>query len=258
MTNIKDRSPAMQFYFRQFMGDDAVILMDLDAVGAHILLMCFAGSSPEGFRIQNRDEILQKILRGVGPSDWARIKPQIMAAWDISDDGKWIIQRGMQRTLLKQKEFSKKQKENIDKRWEDTKRDTKRVPDGIPNGYSSSTSSSSSSSTSKKKNNNKIITPKIQFGDFVYLTEDEHQKLLAKFDVSFVEACIEKLNAWIGCQPTPNRKTNGKNAACTFRSWVIGSVQKELASAKTHNKTHQEQILETMETIFNEVKAHEN
>jgi len=41
------RSPAFQFYPRQFAGDHAVMAMDLDVVGAHILLMCVAAASPE-------------------------------------------------------------------------------------------------------------------------------------------------------------------------------------------------------------------
>ena len=41
------RAPAFQFYPRQFAGDDVVVAMDLDAIGAHILLMCVAAASPE-------------------------------------------------------------------------------------------------------------------------------------------------------------------------------------------------------------------
>ena len=36
----KQRAPAFQFFPRQFAADDHVMAMDLDAVGAHILLMC--------------------------------------------------------------------------------------------------------------------------------------------------------------------------------------------------------------------------
>lgn len=48
---MKDRAPAFQFYPRQFAGDDRVMGMDLEAIGAHILLMCTAAASPERCRI---------------------------------------------------------------------------------------------------------------------------------------------------------------------------------------------------------------
>ena len=38
-TSMKQRAPAFQFYPRQFAGDDQLMGMDLEAVGAHILLM---------------------------------------------------------------------------------------------------------------------------------------------------------------------------------------------------------------------------
>jgi hypothetical protein len=43
---MKERPPSFQFYPRQFAGDDRVMGMDLEAIGAHILLMCAAASSP--------------------------------------------------------------------------------------------------------------------------------------------------------------------------------------------------------------------
>lgn len=67
---------------------------------------------------------------------------------------------------------------------------------------------------------------KTQFGEFVFLTEAEHEKLVAKFGAAFAQKCIDKLNNWIGSNPTADRKRNGKNAVYTFRSWVIDAVQK--------------------------------
>lgn len=251
------------------MGDDAVILMDLDAVGAHIILMCFAGSSPEGFRIQNKDEILRKILRGVGASDWDRIKPQIMTAWDVSDDGEWIIQRGMQRTLLKQKSFSKTQSERAKERWKGCQtgagRDAKRVPNGCSSSSSSSTSTSTNNTITRKTRNSIISIPKILHGEYVYLSSEEHQKFTAQFGTEFLDAAIAKLNGWIGSNPIPKRIVNGKNAAACFRSWVFDSIAEQQAKAQRVNgsfkqphKTHQDQILETMNIIFEEAKRNEN
>jgi len=152
MTKSKERSPAMQFYFRQFSGDEAVMAMDLDAVGAHILLMCAAGSASSGYKIEADERAIRTRLRNPNNSDFERIKGQLLAgAWKISEDGKHWVQEGMKRTLLKQKEFSRKQKENARKRWGDAKsmpdecqKDAKAMP-------SSSSTSSSTSEDLKKE-----------------------------------------------------------------------------------------------------------
>lgn len=108
-------------------------------------------------------------------------------------------------------------------------------------------------------------TPKDQFGEFVFLTKEEHQKFILEFGLEFLNAAIEKLNSWIGSNPLPKRKTNGKNAAATFRAWVFNSIAEQQAKAQRVNgyakpapKSHQDQILETMKTIFEEAKQNEN
>lgn len=150
MTKPKERSPAMQFYFRQFAGDERVMSMDLDAVGAHILLMCAAGASEHGYKLAYDERALRVRLRNPSDPDFSRIMSQLLAgSWKVSDDGKWIVQDGQRRTLLKQKEFSKKQKANAQRRW-GSQEDANGMPNGMPNGCSSS--SSSSTSTSKDLN----------------------------------------------------------------------------------------------------------
>jgi hypothetical protein len=140
---MKDRSPAMQFYFRQFAGDEVVALMDLDAVGAHILLMCAAGASPERYKFPYDSRKLLKIFRSPSEDDFKRIMEQLLdGAWKLSDDGKWLIQEGMHRTLRKQKEFSKKQSEIARKRW-----DAKPMPESMPDLCQSDTKSMLSSAS---------------------------------------------------------------------------------------------------------------
>lgn len=137
----KGRSPAMQFYFRLFSGDEKVMAMDLDSVGAHILLMCMAGASEFGSRLVYDKRAIRNVLRNPSDEDFERIMGQLLAgAWKISADGKFIIQEGMERILAKQKAFSKKQAANCKMRWEYTKQDTKPIPNGIPNTSSLSLS----------------------------------------------------------------------------------------------------------------------
>lgn len=136
-----DRSPAMQFYFRLFSGDEKVMTMDLDSVGAHILLMCMAGASEYGYRLAYDQRAIRNVLRNPSEADFERIMRQLLAgAWKVSEDGKWIVQDGMKRILAKQKAFSKKQAENSKTRWANAKQDAKPMPNGIPNTSSLSLS----------------------------------------------------------------------------------------------------------------------
>ena len=124
MAKNPERSPAMQFYFRQFAGDETVQVMDLDAVGAHILLMCMAGASAELFRVPSDERKLRAICRNPSEADWARIREQLLdGPWKVSEDGRWWLQRGMMRTFLKQKAFhasaSERGKMGAAARWGD-------------------------------------------------------------------------------------------------------------------------------------------
>jgi uncharacterized protein YdaU (DUF1376 family) len=148
---VKNRAPAFQFYPRQFAGDDQVMGMDLEAIGAHILLMCAAAASPERCRIDADEYATRMRLRNPCDEAWHRIKKQLLAgAWKVSTDGKWWIQAGLERTFQKQKDFSASQREKANARWSqknaevipDTSRtDARLMPEGIPKVCSSSSSS---------------------------------------------------------------------------------------------------------------------
>jgi uncharacterized protein YdaU (DUF1376 family) len=150
---MKDRAPAFQFYPRQFAGDDRVMGMDLEAIGAHILLMCAAAASPERCRIDADEYAIRMRLRNPSDEAWQRIKKQLLAgAWKVSEDGKWWMQSGLERTFQKQKEFSDKQRAKANHKWgkEDAEpmpdscpTDAGTMPEGMPKVCSSSASASS-------------------------------------------------------------------------------------------------------------------
>jgi uncharacterized protein YdaU (DUF1376 family) len=143
----KERGPSMQFYFRQFSGDEQVMAMDLETVGAHILLMCAAGASSHGYRLPSDERMIRNIIRAVSDGRWKRIKQQLLqGAWKISADGKWWEQTGMRRSYKKSQVFrklqSEKGKRGAEARWQDGsghQPDTKRPC--VKNGSSSSSSS---------------------------------------------------------------------------------------------------------------------
>ena len=150
---MRDRAPAFQFYPRQFAGDDQVMGMDLEAIGAHMLLICAAAASPERCRIYADEYAIRMRLRNPSDEAWVRIKKQLLAgAWKVSTDGKWWIQSGLERTFQKQKEFSERQAKKAMARWdvehartmpEGCRVDAEPMPEAMPDACSSSSSSSS-------------------------------------------------------------------------------------------------------------------
>jgi hypothetical protein len=158
---MKERAPAFQFYPRQFAGDDQVMGMDLEAIGAHILLMCAAAASPERCRIDAEEYAIRMRLRNPSDEAWQRIKKQLLAgAWKVSPDGKCWIQTGLERTFQKQKDFSEQQRERANSKWRgkdaqvmpDTYRtDAGSMPEDMPKVCSSSSSSSSNQNPSSEQ-----------------------------------------------------------------------------------------------------------
>ncbi len=157
----QQRSPAFQFYPRQFSGDDAVMAMDLDTVGAHILLMCTAAASPESCRIAAEDRAIRNRLRNPGDEDWKRIKQQLLdsGAWKLSPDGQWWIQDGLRRSFEKQKSFSESQRQRANKRY--CPETTEGLPKLCPSAAETLPENCSSSSSSPKGESGDVISPEM-------------------------------------------------------------------------------------------------
>ena len=149
---MKERPPAFQFYPRQFAADDKVMIMDLDVLGAHILLMCAAAASPERYRISTDERAIRMLLRNPGEADWQRIKSQLLdGAWKLSEDGRWWEQHGLRRTIEKQKTFSEQQRQRAVTRY--SRRPAEGLPETHPNSTETSPKSCSSSSSSSSNPN---------------------------------------------------------------------------------------------------------
>ncbi len=68
----------------------------------------------------------------------------------------------------------------------------------------------------KNEKNNKIL-----YGEFVFLTKEEHKKLVDKYESEFVEACVERLDNYLG--------STGKKYKSHYRtilSWVASAEMK--------------------------------
>lgn len=191
-SSLKDRSPAMQFYFRQFSGDEEVMGMDLDTIGAHILLMCVAGAANSGFRIRYNRDAIRNMIRNPNDADFDRIMTQLLrGAWKISDDGEWIEQHGMMRSLLKQKEFSKAQSERAKGNKNARRMNAEKTPDErrMVRRTNAQKRSSSSSSLDQSRSTTARLTPPVenasnslvQFGFNVQMSQKQYKGLLSHF-----------------------------------------------------------------------------
>lgn len=134
------KSPAFQFYPKQWLGDDNVMLMDWDARAMHMHYMCIAWQQQDVCTLPDDDEILQKWVGN--PTDWPRLKKQIFRAWKL-ENGRWI-QKALLAEWLKQKEFSEKRKKAANAKWDKEKADAHAL-------HMQCSSSSFSSSTSDIK-----------------------------------------------------------------------------------------------------------
>jgi len=167
---VKDRSPAIQFYFRQFSSDEQVKAMDLDTVGAHILLICAAGMSAHGHKLPSNERFLRAQIQYPSDEAWQRIKSQLLdGAWKVSADGKWWVQDGLKRSVLKRQEFFSEQKRKAklgaDARWHPRGHNSGMpgpMPQDAPSSASASASASASSTSlpkSKATTKPRAVTP---------------------------------------------------------------------------------------------------
>ena len=246
ISKFKERAPAFQFYPRQFSGDDQVMAMDLDTIGAHILLMCNAAASPERYRIEADERAIRNRVRNPGDRDWKRIKTQLLrGAWKPTTDGLWWEQEGLRRAHEKQQAFSDAQRSRARGRWGNAGS----LPDVVPGecrrdaeedaGTVPETCSSSSSSSS--------IKPPTPFAD---LEDDVSPEMVAQgvkqelgiggvqVTICLMDICRAKINA--GADPTKLRNDliaawTAYKAASEKLEWAYGSPEKFYASDKWHD-----------------------
>lgn len=102
------RPPSIQFYYKQYLGDNKVLAMDWDARGMHIhLLMLSIQENPPG-TIPADDAAIRRWLSlplGSVDSDqtWRRVKSQLLAAWQ--PEGERLVNSGMREACLRQEKY---------------------------------------------------------------------------------------------------------------------------------------------------------
>ncbi len=112
--------PAFQFYPRQWLGDDKVMLMDWDAKAMHFHLICIAWQREQPCTIPNDEATIRKWVLQPTDEVWKRVWPQIKEAWQKGRGG-LLVQRGLlavyQKLMAHKEERSSTGKRGAESRW---------------------------------------------------------------------------------------------------------------------------------------------
>lgn len=106
------------FYFnvKQWLGDDAVLLMDWDVRAMHLHLMCIAWQKTPPGTLPDDDAMMRKWLSNPDIQAWSsRIKPQLAQGWRV-EGGRWH-QDGLVREWDRQASTSQKRRAAANARW---------------------------------------------------------------------------------------------------------------------------------------------
>lgn len=101
-------APAFQFYPKQWLGDDKVMLMSWAARGMHFHLMCISWQQDPPCTLPDDDEMIAAWLGH--PENFEALKTQIFRAWK-KEDGRWL-QSGLLKEFQKQTAYRESRSKN--------------------------------------------------------------------------------------------------------------------------------------------------
>ncbi len=174
------KSPAFQFYPRDWLGDPEIMLMDWDAKAMHLHCICIAWLHTDACALPDDDALLCKWLNIQNDADWVeRLKPQIFSAWSL-EDGCWI-QKRLKREKIKQLERSSKMKNAAKSRWNKGKNtDANAMQKHMQMQCSSSSSSTAVDKEKNKQKKKEKWHPPKEVNLQVWQEFEQHRKEIKK------------------------------------------------------------------------------
>lgn len=116
------------FNVKQWLGDDAILLMDWDVRAMHLQLMCIAWQKTPPGILPGDDVMLRKWLSNPDEQSWhERIRPQLIQGWRV-ESGQWH-QDGLIREWERQASTSQKRRAAANARWRKDPEATEDQPD---------------------------------------------------------------------------------------------------------------------------------
>ncbi len=122
------KSPAFQFYVKDWLGDDKVMLMSSGARALHLHFMCLAWQQEPACTLPDDDSMLQAWAANMPDwidlrERWPRLKAEVFRAWTfIADKGRWL-QAGLLKQFKKQQDTSATKRRAANERWKREKAD---------------------------------------------------------------------------------------------------------------------------------------
>ncbi|MDI3467930.1 MAG: hypothetical protein OJF50_006751 [Nitrospira sp.] len=239
--------PAFQFYPKQWLGDDAIMLMDWDVRGMHLHLMCIAWQQEPPCTLPDDDTQLRKWCGNIRQKKWNKIREKLLLAWHVCD-GRWI-QEGLLREYEKQRKYSDSRRSAANSRWQ--KQDAYALHTDMHMQCSSSSSSSS-------KKNKREIESRSSSGESKTSPLPPSKRKAVKVPLPEAFAISDGLRDWATARGFPadlverefekfceRNRAKGETYAdwdAAFRSWLIRSSEFAPSStsrpARLVNGTH--------------------
>ena len=243
----KEKSPAFQFYPKDFMTDDKVLAMSAEVKGYYITLLCidwlndgfYANALLKlcGFEWHKEDFTLR--------SDSEEIEEQLLECFvshPSTDKSGFVTNPRLLKERQKQIERSTQAQEAANKRWDDSgnakpKRAHKQKDaDAMPTQCTSSSSSSSSSNNNINTQDSNLV----RAGEFKLLCFDQitweamlmqHQKAVLDRAIQLAESYIEK-HKTKDPQRYQELKKEAESGKAYLNSWAISEAYKQLSNEK--------------------------
>lgn len=135
----RERARSFLFEPGRFINDDAVRLMDPEALGGYAAIFCQLWEQPDPGMVPDSDRLLASLAR-MAPETWTRARSQIAGAFDTTSRPGFWLQRGMIQTAKAQDEFVARQsrygKAAAKSRW-DKPEDAPRIANALPTALES-------------------------------------------------------------------------------------------------------------------------
>lgn len=235
--------PYIPLYVMDFLTDEKLRECSAESVGVYIMLMCVMHKQEEYGTIALREkdrksadiisDFAAKLAKHLpfGEGVIYRAIGELLAEGVIHEDGKRLIQKRMVRDAdISEKRSTAGRKGSATTNGKADKGEQKDGPKDSPSAPPESSAAPpppAESSTEKppkrgKSNPKKPKTPKVQYAEFVSMTEEEYKKLLEKFGAEKTKRAVEILDNYKG--------QSGRSYESDYRAilnWTMERVNEE-------------------------------
>lgn len=238
------KSPAFQFYPKDFLTDENVVVMSLQERGAYITLLCLCWQ--QGTLPSDVDRLAR--LCGVPPTVFRRLWPALALCFRPAETSDRLVHPRLEKERQKQVDYRRRQSDASHKRW-DARGISQTDAVDMPEASSPSSSSSSSADCSRKDISSEALTRSepaaLTFpivggkGETAWgLTDTKIAEWQALFPNADVPGECRKALAWV--QANGERRKTGRGMTRFLVGWLtrtVDSRRSTSASAAISSRT---------------------